>query len=140
MLGFFTTKEFWASITTGLFTIAAVWVTVTLSLRYLRDTEVSRLRIKCVTELISFRFALLPGSSASKEAEMPFLSALNAVPGLFGSNENVMQLFRDYREVSLQQKNAVLCNLIRAAAEISKIPLPSVSNVDLETPFSRSSG
>lgn len=83
-MGFFETKEFWAALIGAAATISAVWIAVVLGLRKLRDTEMSRLRIKCVTELVAYRFTLSPKAITSIEGKIAFFAALNAIPGLFG--------------------------------------------------------
>lgn len=96
-MDFFTTKEFWAAIIGALATISSVWLTVFLGLRKLRDTEMSRLRIKCVTEIIAYRFVLIPKSEFSIEGKTTFIAALNAIPSLFGQDDSVMRCLRDFR-------------------------------------------
>lgn len=46
-----------------------------------------------------------------------------------------MRHLRDFREEQADRKNAALLKLIRAAAEVTRIPLTAVSDVDLERPF-----
>ncbi len=135
MLGFFETKEFWAALIVAGATIVAVWIAVALGLRKLRDTEISRLRIKCVTELIAYRFVLAPTATISTDGTTTFFAALNAVPGLFGDDADIMRLLRDFREEQPDRKNATLLKLIRAAAGVTKVPLAAVSDIDLERPF-----
>ena len=135
MLNFFETKEFWAALIGATATISAVWFAVVLGLRKLRDTEINRLRIRCVTELIGYRFILSSNSVFSVEGKTIFYAALNAIPGLFGDDAVVMRLLRDFREEQVGRKNAALLKLIRAVAEVTRIPLTAVSDVDLERPF-----
>lgn len=135
MVGFFETKEFWAALIGAVATISAVWIAVTLGLRKLRDTEMSRLRIKCVMELIAYRFVLGPTAVASTDGKTTFFAALNAIPGLFGHDSDIMRLLRDFREEQPDRKNATLLKLIRAAAAITRVPLTAVSDVDLERLF-----
>ena len=139
MTNFFETKELWAAVIGALIgaaaTISAVWIAVGLGLRKLRDTEMSRLRIKCVTELIAYRFTLSPRAAAGIEGKTAFFAALNAIPGLFGHDVDTMRLLRDFREESADRKNAALLKLIRATAHATGIPLTAISDVDLERPF-----
>ncbi len=135
MLGFFETKEFWAAMIGAVATISAVWIAVALGLRKLRDTEISRLRIRCVTDLIAYRFVLGPKTLVSADGKTAFFAALNAIPGLFGHDADIMRLLRDFREEQPDRKTAALLKLIRAAAGVTGIPLTAVSDVDLERPF-----
>ena len=135
MTGFFESKEFWAALIGAVATLGAVWLAVHLGLRHLKNTEMDRLRIKCVTELVAFRFVLIPASSAGVEAKASFFSALNAIPGLFGSNDLVMRNLRDFREHTPDEKNRALIQLIRVTSEAAGVPLSKVSDIDLERPF-----
>lgn len=134
-MDFFTTKEFWAAIIGALATISSVWLTVFLGLRKLRDTEMSRLRIKCVTEIIAYRFVLVPKSDFSIEGKTTFIAALNAIPSLFGQDDSIMRCLRDFREESSTRKNAALLKLIRAVAGVANVPITAVTDIDLEKPF-----
>ncbi|GFE97827.1 hypothetical protein [Gluconobacter sp. Gdi] len=134
-MAFFTTNEFWASIIGAVATILSVWLTVFLGLRKLRDTEMSRLRIKCVTEIIAYRFVIVPTATPSTEARTAFYAALNAIPSLFGQDDSVMRHFRDFRETPASEKNAALLTLIRAVAGVANVPLTTVTDIDLLNPF-----
>ncbi len=144
MTGFFETKELWASVIGALIgavaTIGAVWIAVALGLRKLRDTEMSRLRIRCVTELIAYRFTIGPTAAAGIEGKTAFFAALNAIPALFGQDADIMRLLRDFREEGADRKNPALLKLIRATAVATSIPLAAVSDVDLERPFMEEAG
>lgn len=135
MLGFFKTNEFWAALIGAAATISAVWFAVVLGLNKLRDTEMSRLRIKCVTELIAYRSILDSKAPASIEGRTTFMAALNAIPGLFGHDAAIMNLLRDVREEQPDRKTAALLQLIRNVAKITGVPLTFVSDIDLEHPF-----
>lgn len=135
-MSFFTTNEFWAACIGAMATILAAWFAVFFGLRALRDTEIKRLRIKCVIELMAYRFILVPGVTTSIEVKMPFFVALNSIPGLFGHDATVMLCLRDFREGSPEEKNSLIMKLIRVIADIAGVPLSAVSDVDLERPFS----
>ena len=133
MTGFLESKEFWAALIGAGATIIAVFLAVHLGLRHLKNTEMDRLRIKCVADLVAFRFVLLPGSSAGVEAKTSFFSALNAIPGLFGGNEIVIRNLRDFRAYTRAEKNRALIQLIRVTAEVAGVPLTKVSDIDLKS-------
>ncbi|MCP1273191.1 hypothetical protein NKW43_05765 [Gluconobacter albidus] len=135
-MSFFTTNEFWAACIGAMATILAAWFAVFFGLRTLRDTEIKRLRIKCVIELMAYRFILVPGVTTSIEGKMSFFAALNSIPGLFGHDPKVMLCLRDFREVSSAEKNSSIMKLIRIVADVAGVPLSAVSNIDLERPFS----
>lgn len=136
MIEFFRSNEFWAALIGAIATVSAVWIPVYLGLRKLRDAELGRLRIKCATELISFRFTLAPEAVLTNDAKVVFHAALNAIPALFGKHDEVMRLLRDFREGSAEKKDIALLKLIRATADASNVPLTSVTDIDLMRPFS----
>lgn len=138
MSEFLSSNEFWAALIGAAATMISVWLAIYFGLRKLRDTEIGRLRIKCVTDVLAYRFVLQPGLSINTDAFSAFFAALNAIPGLFGGNYVIMRRLSDFREAGAEQKIAALLLLIRETAKVTEIPFQAVTDVDLERPFSDS--
>ncbi|MET7243794.1 hypothetical protein ABZT49_10535 [Methylobacterium sp. EM32] len=134
MIDLIQNKELIAAFVGAVATLFAVFLAASLSVKYLRVSELKRLRIKCVVDLISYRF-VISGNSTS-DAKVVFFAALNAIPSLFGDDHTIMRHLRDFREHDSSKKNDSLLSLIKITAEKSGVSLLNVSDVDLLKPFS----
>lgn len=133
MENFINSNEFYSAILQILGGIIAVWIAASLTLSTLKNTEMGRLRIKCVVELISYRWVLKCSSEKNKngEAYISFISALNAVPVLFGSDNQAMKFLRNFSSQTGEDKDKALIDLLQYLLSITKIPSIFVKNDDL---------
>ncbi|WP_143412415.1 hypothetical protein [Gluconobacter sp. DsW_056] len=113
--------------------IVVVFLAVYAGLRRLRDTEIGRLRIKCTVDLVSNRWILkpLPAIANSLEARATFMSALNAVPALFGDDSGVMEDFRYLKSQLTKDANPALIILLQKLAKKVDLPFNYVTSDDL---------
>jgi len=131
--GFLHSYEFYAASLQVLASFLAVFLAVWAGLRRLRDTEIGRLRIKCVVDLVSNRWVLNPPamSARSVEAHATFVSALNAVPALFGDDRGVMADFRHFKSQLGADANSALIALLEKLAKKVDLPFGYVTREDL---------
>ena len=108
----------------------AAYLTAYLSAKQSAKAEINRHRIKCLADLMGYRFALTGSGLADRDILKGFLVALNTVPILFREDDDICSSVRAIINARQDQIPQKIYKLINKISNKINIPIENLTEID----------